>query len=64
MARPRRENPLLVLLIFLILAAGIIYFLILVWEIPSPVQTNVRCEVPYEIFLGENVPDDQVCRPS
>lgn len=45
MAQPHRENPFLILLIFLILTAGLVYFLILVWEIPSPAQTQVRCPI-------------------
>ena len=64
MERPSRENPLLILLLFLAMAAGLIYFLILVWEIPSPAKTNVQCAVPDSVFLGENVPEDHVCRPS
>lgn len=63
MARPRHENPFLILLIFLALAAGLVYFLILVWEIPSPAQTNVRCPVPSDVFGGQDVPSDQTCAP-
>ena len=64
MARQRRENPFLVLLIFLLLTAGLVYFLILVWEIPSPAQPNVRCEVPDEVFLGQGAPEDMLCAPA
>lgn len=63
MAQPRRENPFLIFLVFLLLAAGVVYFLILVWEIPSPAEPNVRCDVAYEIFLGEDATPDQLCEP-
>jgi len=64
MPRTSRENPVLVLLIFLILTAGLVYFLILVWEIPSPAQSNVRCEVEREVFIGGSVDQNSVCAPA
>ena len=64
MARPTRENPFLILLIFLILTVGLAYFLILVWEIPSPAQTNVRCEVERQVFTGGGVDPNNLCAPA
>ena len=68
MARRRRENPFLLLLIFLLLAVGLAYFLILIWEIPSPSQEKVQC--PYDntqglnpVFQGEDVPETFLCQP-
>jgi len=62
---PRRTNPLLVLLIFLILAAGLLYLLILIWEIPSPAKTNVNCRLPerapYDVFQAQDAPRDLLC---
>lgn len=68
MAQRRRENPFLLLLIFLLLAVGLAYFLILVWEIPSPAQEKVRCDYDNSqglnpVFLGEDVPETFVCEP-
>ncbi len=63
MARPSRENPFLVLLIFLALTAGLAYFLILVWDIPSPSQPNVRCSVESQVFTGGRVDRDRLCAP-
>ena len=61
----RRANPLLVLLIFLIFAVGLLYFLILIWEIPSPSKTNVNCrlpdQAPYDVFQTHDAPADLVC---
>ena len=63
MAR-RAENPLLIFFILVLLVAGLGYFLLLVWEIPSPAQTNVQCPVSDLVFEGQNVPADQICAPS
>ena len=63
MARQRRENPFLVLLIFSVLTAGLVYFLILVWEIPSPAQNDVRCAVSRNIFLGQEASPEALCAP-
>lgn len=63
MARQNRGNSFLVLLIFLILVAAVVVFLLLVWEVPSPAQTNVQCRVPEEVFSGQDVPDDLLCEP-
>ena len=63
--RNRRANPLLVLLIFLILAVGLLYLLILIWEIPSPSKTNVDCRLPdqspYDVFQAQDAPSDLLC---
>jgi len=64
MARPTRENPFVILLVFLLLAAALVYFLILVWEIPSPAETNVQCAVSDLVFQGQDVPEDQLCTPT
>ena len=61
----RRANPLLVLLIFLILAVGLLYLLILIWEIPSPSKTNVQCRLPdqgaHDVFQAQDAPADLLC---
>ena len=61
----RRANPLLVLLIFLILAVGLLYLLILIWEIPNPSKTNVNCRLPdqqpHDVFQAQDAPADLLC---
>ena len=63
MARQNRGNSFLVLLVFLTLVAAVLVFMLLVWEVPSPAQTNVQCRVPQEVFSGQNIADDLVCEP-
>ena len=63
MAKPRRENPFLIVIVFLVLTAALAYFLILVWESPSPAQSNVHCTIDPNVFLGTSIAEDQVCAP-